>query len=52
MAAALMAGPNFPETDPPHYDHRQMVLLKRNGQIFDLVERAKIGRIHEAMPFT
>ena len=52
VAAVLMAGSNFPPSDPRHSPHGQLVVMQRQGMAFEVVQRHLIGRIPEGVAFT
>ncbi len=52
LAAVLMAGSNYPDSDPRHTDHGELVLLEREKDTFQLVQRHPVGRIPEGVAFT
>ncbi len=52
LAAVLMAGSNFPASDPRSAAHGELVLLRRSGGTFRVNQRLKVGRIPEGVAFT
>jgi DNA-binding beta-propeller fold protein YncE len=52
VAAVLMAGSNFPKEDSRHTEHGELVILRRNGKSFRVVQRHPVGRVPEGVAFT
>jgi DNA-binding beta-propeller fold protein YncE len=52
VAAVLMAGSNFPTGDPRHRDQGELVLIRRDQDVFRVAQRHSLGRIPEGVAFT